>query len=78
MQNMISVNRGPKAYRVFFDVNREAMDFDNIAVHDERNEPVRSLQPQDIEALKDIIAQEVILAAMEATAMVKAGNVLRN
>jgi len=78
MQNMISVNRGPKSYRVFFNVNRESMDFDNIAVHDEWDEPVRSLQPQDIEALKDIIAQEVILATMEVAAMFKSGNVLHN
>lgn len=78
MQNMISVNRGIKSYRVFFDVNREKMDFDNIKVRDEHNQPVLTLHREDIDALKDLIAEEVILAAAEATAMIKAGNVLCN
>lgn len=78
MQNMISVARGPKAFRVFFDVNREAMDFDNISVRDESNEPVLTLHRADIDALKDIIAAEVILAATEAAAMFKGGNPVLN
>lgn len=78
MQNMISVNRGIKSFRVFFDVNRDKMDFDNIRVRDEYGEPVLTLHRQDIDALKDLIAEEVILAAEEMTQMIKAGNVLCN
>lgn len=77
MQNMISVARGSKTYRVFFDANMETKDFENIRVRDEHNEPVLTLYREDIDALKDLIAEEVILATMELAAEFKAGTIVR-
>jgi hypothetical protein len=77
MQNMISVARGPKTYRVFFDTNMDTKDFENIRVRDEYNEPVLTLHREDITALKDLIAEEIILATMELAAEFKAGTIVR-
>lgn len=77
MQNMISVNRGPKSYSVLFDINNESQDFENIRVQ-AHGEPPLALKPHDIEALKDIIAAEVIVAVASAAALYKEGNPVLN
>jgi len=77
MQNMIRVNRGPKSYSVLFDISNELKDVENIRVQ-AHGEPPLALKPHDIEVLKDIIAQEVIVAVASATALYKAGNAVLN
>lgn len=78
MDNMISVLKDDRHFRVFFNINRERQDFENIRVRDSNNEPVLTLRAPDIEALKDIIAEEVILATMQATNAFKDGTFLAN
>ena len=77
MQNMISVARGEQTFKVFFDMNRETQDFENINVRDGNGEPVLTLYRADIEALKELIAEEVILATVQLTAAFKSGNINR-
>lgn len=73
MQSMIRVNRGSKTYRVFFDSNLDTQDFENIRIRDEKGEPPLALTSGDIESLKDLIAQEVILATLTAANFYKGG-----
>jgi len=77
MQNMISVARGQQTFKVFFDMNRETQDLENINVREGNGEPVLTLYRADIEALKELIAEEVILATVQLTAAFKSGNINR-
>lgn len=69
MDSMIRVEKNGKPFRVFFTINRERQDFENIRVRDGENKPLTIMHRDDIEALKDIIAQEIIVATGQLAAM---------
>lgn len=71
MRNMIQLAKGDATYSVFFDFNRETQDFDNVIVKLGRfTVPVGN---EEMEQLKDTIALEVQLSAIELAAIYKSG-----
>lgn len=76
MQNMVTLYKGDALYKVFFDTNRETQDFENIRIRDASGEPLLVVNREELDAIKDCIAQEIILATMDLAAEFKAGTVL--
>ena len=74
MQNMIQLQRQGKLFNVFFDANRDTHDFENIRVREVGGEPLLVVTRQDMEAIKELIAEEIILATLQLASRFKSGD----
>lgn len=75
MQNMIQLQKRGKLFNVFFDMNRETEDFDNILVRTSSGETLQ-LSPEDLEKIKDLITEEVVASTMELALAFKSGTMV--
>lgn len=76
MQNMIRLKVSGVEYNCFFSINRESKDFESISLRDANNEPLLTIYEDQLEAIKDVIAQEIILTSYEVQSAMKAGTFL--
>lgn len=76
MQNMIRLKIGGKEYNCFFSINRESKDFEGISLRDPAGEPLLEIYDDELDAIKDVIAQEIILTSFELQSAMKAGTFL--
>lgn len=76
MQNMIRLKIGGKEYDCFFSINRESKDFESISFRDPAGESLLAIFDDELEAIKDVIAQEIILTSFELQNAMKAGTFL--
>ena len=72
MENLITYKRNGRDVNCYFTVNPDSKDFDDIRVIDSMGERV-NLTPGDIEKLKDLIAEDIVFAAMEYKTLIAAG-----
>lgn len=72
MENFITFQRYGRSVNCYFTVNPESKDFDGIRVVDNMGESI-SLTDADIEKLKDLIAEDIVFAAMEYKTLLAAG-----
>lgn len=63
MQNMIRLAKGDVTYNVYFDINRETRDYENVIVR--HNKFVIPVIGEELEQLKDTIALELHLSNLE-------------
>jgi hypothetical protein len=65
---MIQLTKGSKNFHIFFDIDLDSQDFTNIKVRDSEGEITPSLYEKELETIKDLIAEEILLAELEARA----------
>lgn len=72
MENFTTFQRYGRTMACYFTINQVTKDFENIRVVD-RLGGVVTLEPADIETLKDLLAEDIVFATVEYKTMVAAG-----
>ena len=73
MQNMIQVVDNIGTLNVFFDINRETREIENVSIRDCGN--VVPIPEKNMEAVKGFIAQEYAMSTIELALMAKDGSI---
>ncbi len=72
MENFTTFQRYGRTVNCYFTINPESKDFENIRVVDRLGGTV-PLEAADIEVLKDMLAEDIVYAALELKNLIAAG-----
>lgn len=72
MENLTTFQRFGRTVSCYFRINPDTKDFEGIRVVDRFGAPV-TLEPADLEALKDLLTEDVVFATMQFQSMIAQG-----
>ena len=74
MENLTTFQRYGRTVSCYFRINPESKEFEGIRVVDGFGQPV-TLEPADLEALKDLLTEDVVFATMQFQHLIAHGEI---